>query len=297
MSERGPLVYANYTQAELDAAYSQREWADNMESLLTQWASVAPSVRTHTIGYQEVRYGAEPVEVLDLYPVAGEARFSHFHVHGGAWRAQSKTDGAFLAPLMNKSHINFIVPEFGKLPSYRMPDILNQLVRALVWTYHDQIKRGVVEKLLISGHSSGAHMVALLAQQDWRALDIDPAAILGVVCISGAYDLEPVLLSARRSYIELSIHEARLLSPIHHVEKSRVPLHILYGTRESPEFIRQSRAFAAALKRAGKLAACLEIEEKNHFEILDSLLTAEDPAAQFLRDLIYQPGMKRASES
>ena len=45
------------------------------------------------------------------------------------------------------------------------------------------------------------------------------------------------------------------------------------------------------------LAACVEIEEKNHFEILDSLLTPVDPAAQFLRDLIFQPKIKRASAS
>jgi arylformamidase len=297
MSERGPLVYANYTQAELDAAYSQRDWADNMESLLAQWASAAPGVRAHTTGYKEVRYGAEPVEVLDLYSVDGKARFAHFHVHGGAWRAQSKSDGAFLAPFMNKERINFIVPEFGKLPSYRMPDVLDQLVRALTWTYQDQIGRGVVEKLLISGHSSGAHMVALLAQQDWGALGIDPAAILGVVCVSGAYDLEPVLLSARRSYIQLTMHEARLLSPIHHVENSRVPFHVLYGEKESPEFVRQARAFAAALKGAGKLASCLQIEAKNHFEVLHALSTAEESPSQLLRDLIYQPQMKRASAS
>jgi arylformamidase len=295
MSERGPLVYADYTQAELDAAYTQRIWADNMDPLLTQWAVIASDVRARTRGYREVRYGAAPVEVLDIYPAAGEAQLAHFHVHGGAWRGQSKSDGAFLAPLMNESRINFFVPDFGKLPATRMPDVLQQLVAALAWTYRDQIERGVVGKLLISGHSSGAHMVALLAQQDWGALGIEPAAILGIVCISGSYDLEPVLLSARGSYIDLSADEARALSPIHHVVNCRVPLHVLYGANESPEFIRQAHAFAAALQGAGKLAACREIAQKNHFEILQALATADDPSVQFFREMIWQPDVQRAS--
>ncbi|QDM24121.1 alpha/beta hydrolase [Tardiphaga sp. vice154] len=295
MSERGPLIYAGYTQAELDAAYTQREWADNMEVLLKQWAAAAPDVRARTHGYREVRYGAGPVEVLDVYPAGEGARFAHFHIHGGAWRGQSKSDGAFLAPLMNELRTNFIVPDFGKLPATRMPDVLQQLVAALAWTYRDQIERGVVEKLLISGHSSGAHMVALLAQQDWGALGIDPAAILGAVCISGAYDLEPVILSARGSYIDLSADEAWALSPIHHVENCRVPLHVLYGANESPEFIRQACAFSAALHGAGKLAACREIAHKNHFEILQALATAEDPSVQFLRAIIGEPDIPRAS--
>jgi arylformamidase len=190
---------------------------------------------------------------------------------------------------MRAADVNFVVPGFGKLPQQRLPQVLAQLIRALRWTCDNQIRTGRVEKILISGHSSGAHMAALLAMQDWAALGVDAAAFLGFVCISGAYDLEPVLLSSRGSYIELSAAEARQMSPILHAGRTCMPLHLLYGAKESPEFIRQSLAFAKGLASENKLAACHEIPGKNHFEILDALADPDEAVAQYVLKLFHEP--------
>jgi arylformamidase len=286
-------VYPGYTQAELDLAYSQRDWAGNADQILGRWKSGVDAVRAASLGYREFRYGTEADEVIDLYPAPGRPRYAHFHIHGGAWRSQSKEDCAFLAPVMRNAAVNFVVPEFGKLPQHRLPHVLNQLIRALVWTYDNQVKTGKVEKILISGHSSGAHMAALLSMQDWRSLGMDAAAVLGVVCISGAYDLEPVLLSSRGSYVHLNDAEAEQLSPILHAGRACVPLHVLYGTNESPEFIRQASAFARALKRDDKLAACLEITGKNHFEILDALSSPDEAVTRHVLKLFREPNEAR----
>jgi arylformamidase len=284
-----PQVYPGYTQAELDLAYSQRHWAENADQILGRWSSAVVAIRAASPGYREFRYGPQADELIDLYPAPGRPRHAHFHIHGGAWRAQSKSDCAFLAPLMRAADLNFVVPGFGNLPQQRLPQVLANLIRALRWTYDNQIRTGRAEKILISGHSSGAHMTALLAMQDWAALGVDAAAFLGFVCISGPYDLEPVLLSSRRSYIDLSEAEARQMSPILHAGRSCLPLHLLYGSRESPEFIRQSRAFAKALESENKLAACLEIPGKNHFEIMDSLADPNEAVAQYVLKLLREP--------
>jgi arylformamidase len=284
-----PQVYPGYTQAELDLAYSQRHWAENADQILGRWSSAVAAIRAASPGYREFRYGPQADELIDLYPAPGRPRHAHFHIHGGAWRAQSKSDCAFLAPLMRAADLNFVVPGFGNLPQQRLPQVLANLIRALRWTYDNQIRTGRAEKILISGHSSGAHMAALLAMQDWAALGVDAAAFLGFVCISGPYDLEPVLLSSRRSYIDLSEAEARQMSPILHAGRSCLPLHLLYGSRESPEFIRQSRAFAKALESENKLAACVEIPGKNHFEIMDALADPNEAVAQYVLKLLREP--------
>ena len=46
---------------------------------------------------------------------------------------------------------------------------------------------------------------------------------------------------------------------------------IAYGTFETPEFQRQSRDFAAALKAAGKSVELIEAPDYNHFEMCESL--------------------------
>jgi hypothetical protein len=56
--------------------------------------------------------------------------------------------------------------------------------------------------------------------------------------------------------------------------KPNAPVHVFivgYGTFETPEFQRQSRDFAAAVKAAGKPAELLVGEGYNHFEMPETL--------------------------
>jgi arylformamidase len=56
-----------------------------------------------------------------------------------------------------------------------------------------------------------------------------------------------------------------------HLDKLNTPLILTYGTYETPEFQRQSRDFAAAVKAAGKPVELLVGEGYNHFEMLETL--------------------------
>jgi arylformamidase len=51
----------------------------------------------------------------------------------------------------------------------------------------------------------------------------------------------------------------------------RAPITVTCGTYETPEFQRQSRDFAAALKDAGKPVELIEAPDFNHFEMCESL--------------------------
>jgi arylformamidase len=61
------------------------------------------------------------------------------------------------------------------------------------------------------------------------------------------------------------------MSPQRHLDLLRAPVVITYGTNETPEFQRQSRDFAAALKAAGKQVELITAENFNHFETEESL--------------------------
>jgi len=91
------------------------------------------------------------------------------------------------------------------------------------------------------------------------------------MCISGMYDLTPVRLSARSAYVKFDDATVSALSPIHHLEQLRAPLIVAYGTRETPEFQRQNREFAAAVKAAGMQVQLLVGEHYNHFELPETL--------------------------
>jgi arylformamidase len=127
-------------------------------------------------------------------------------------------------------------------------------------------------RLYVSGHSSGGHLAATVVTADWRKDFGLPADIVkgGLLC-SGMYDLEPVRLSHRSSYVKFTDEIEAELSALRHLDRLACPLIVAHGTCETPEFQRQARDFAAALKAAGKPAELLVGEGYNHFEILETL--------------------------
>ena len=61
------------------------------------------------------------------------------------------------------------------------------------------------------------------------------------------------------------------LSAQRHLDRLNTPVVLAHGTLETPEFQRQSRDFAAAVKAAGKPVQLLVAPGYNHFEILETL--------------------------
>jgi arylformamidase len=82
--------------------------------------------------------------------------------------------------------------------------------------------------------------------------------------------MKPVRLSARSSYVKFTDEVEQALSAQRHLERLGAPLVLAYGTLETPEFQRQTREFAAAVKAAGKPATLLVADGYNHFEIAET---------------------------
>jgi arylformamidase len=85
------------------------------------------------------------------------------------------------------------------------------------------------------------------------------------------YDLKPVRLSKRSQYVNFTDAMENELSAIRHLDRLATPLIVSYGTYETPEFQRQTRDFAAAVRAAGKPVELLVGEAYNHFEMLETL--------------------------
>ena len=267
-------VFLGYSQAELDRVYDQRVWAPDAEATLARCREAGSRVRQNVRMLTDVRYGDGADERLDVFPAAVADAPIHVHIHGGAWRIQSKHDVSFMAPAMTSAGMHFVAPEFTNLPACRMPDMVDQLARALGWVYrHGRAFGGDPDRILISGHSSGAHLCAVLLTIDWAARGLPADLVKAALCVSGTYDLAPVLLSARRAYIDLTAEEAERLSPLHHVGRVRCPVIVITGERESPEFVRQGMAFAGALREAGADVELIHVPGADHFEINEAIGT------------------------
>ena len=61
------------------------------------------------------------------------------------------------------------------------------------------------------------------------------------------------------------------MSAQRHIEKLHAPITVTYGTLEAPDFQRQSRDFAAAVKAAGKPVQVIEAANYPHLEMAELL--------------------------
>src|SRR5437868_12530240 len=85
--EREPLVYLNYTQAELDAAYNQTAYEPNIQQLRDRWISNSERTRSRIGAPLRLPYGPSVIEQLDLFRTDHPAAPIFVFIHGGAWRA------------------------------------------------------------------------------------------------------------------------------------------------------------------------------------------------------------------
>ncbi|WNV77054.1 alpha/beta hydrolase [Geodermatophilus sp. DSM 44513] len=258
-------MFLDYTQEQLDAAYDQAEWAPNREEVIAEYASLSQAVRGR-YEPQNFRYGPGEDEDLDVYPTTAARAPIVVFVHGGAWRGLSREDSAFPAPTFVDRGMCFIALEFSLIPEVRLPEMADQVRRAVAWVHaHAETFGGDPDSIHVVGHSSGAHLAAVLLTTDWSAYEVPDGVITTGTCLSGMFDLYPVLLSARSSYVLLTDQERDALSPALHLGAIDCPVLVVHGDQESPEFIRQSRSFSAALRE--KDNTYLVARDTNHFEV------------------------------
>jgi len=271
---KGPPVWLDMDQAELDAAYDQSKYAPNLQQVTKRYVTNSEAVRARLGAPRRFAYGPTSIEGLDVYVTKRPDAPINVFIHGGAWRVGLAKDSAYPAELFVHAGAHFVVPDFiwvqdagGSL----MP-MADQVRRAVAWVYRNaQSFGGDPNRIYVSGHSSGGHLAGVVLTTDWKVFKLPADAVKGGLCCSGMFDLKPVRLSARSNYVKFTDETEQALSPQRHLNNLNAPVIIAYGTLETPEFQRQSRDFAAAVKAAGKPVELLVAEGYNHFEIIETL--------------------------
>jgi arylformamidase len=267
-----PRVFLDYDQAALDRAYDQTAWAPNMQEVLQRRAAASLAVRSR-LPPRRVPYGPTDVEQLDVYATAHPNAPVMVFLHGGAWRGGDARAQAYAAETFAQAGAHWVVPEFATVMDVGLDGMVAQVRRAVAWVaQHAATFGGDPARIYVGGHSSGGHLAGNVLVTDWaRDFGLPADLVKGGLCVSGMYDLKAVRLSARSSYVKFDDRIEHELSPLRHLDRLRSPVVVAYAERDSPEFQRQSREFAAALQQAGRLRRLLVAPGLNHFEIPETL--------------------------
>ena len=274
VSEKGPLVWLDMDQKQLDDAYDQSKYAPNLVQVTNRYASNSNAMRARLGEPRRVNYGPTAIERLEVYATRRPNAPIHIHIHGGAWHQRPATDYAFPAEMLMNAGAHYVVPDFISVDEANgdlMP-MVQQVKSAIAWTLRNAPTfGGDAQRVYLSGFSSGAHLAGVALLTDWhKDYDLPANAIKGAVLSSGMYDLKPVRLSARSKYVKFTDEMEDALSTQRHLARIEVPLVLAHGTYETPEFKRQTRDFAAALKAAGKPVQFYINENYNHFEMMET---------------------------
>lgn len=246
--------------------------------------------------YRDLRYAELPgvapeLLSLDVYaPLDAADAPVAVWVHGGGWTRGDKSGGAGTNLINTFVRAGWLVAalNYRLAPAARFPDYPTDVAAGIAWIHrHAHEFGGDPTRLVLIGHSAGAHLVALVGtdasylREHGLALS-DLAAVIPVD--TEAYDL--ARLAARFGGRLPSVWGTafgqdpeiwRVASPVTHVAAGTgiPPMLIAYSgglmllqRRPNPTRTADAQAFADALRDAGVRAEVIGVPEKSHAEII-----------------------------
>jgi len=271
-----------------DAQYNNRARVPDSAVLLDRWTRASQLVRDQAPCVLDIAYGAAPSERLDVFPTEAAQAPVLVFLHGGYWRALDKSDHSFVASAFTEEGAMVVVPNYALCPSVSMERIPLQLVHSLAWVWrHAAQHGGDPNRIVLVGHSAGAHLAAMLSCCDWKSVapDLPRHLVKGVLSISGLHDLAPIRQTPfLQGDLKLDADSVRRLSPVHFPAPD-TPLYAVCGSEESEEFRRQNRLIRQAWGRRA-VPICEEIAGCNHFDILHNLADPQGRSHQLARKLL-----------
>jgi arylformamidase len=289
---KGPIVWLDLDQQALDDAYDQIVYAPNRDQLGERRLASSAAALTRIGKPERFAYGPTAIEGLDLYRSKKPNAPVGIFVHGGAWRRGAASEFTYLAEPFVDIGAHFVVLDFVNVDAAggSLFPMVEQVRRAVGWVYRNAERfGGDRNRLYLASHSSGSHLAGCTVTHDWAKDGLPLDILKGAALSSGMYDLKPVRLSKRSQYVKFTDEMEQELSAMRHLDRLHTPLVLSYGTYETPEFQRQSRDFAAAVRAAGKPVELVVGDGYNHFEMLETLA---NPYGLLGRAVLRQMGLK-----
>jgi arylformamidase len=289
---KGPLVWLDMDQQALDDAYDQTKYASNRDQVNGRRIPMSARARAIIGEPLRVAYGESEIEKLDIYRTRRANAPVSVYIHGGAWRQGRSAEFAYLSELFVHAGAHHVILDFASIDDVggNLMVLAEQVRRAVAWVYRNAATfGGDASRLYVCGHSSGGHLAGCVVVTDWeKEFGLPKDVVKGALLSSGMYDLVPVRLSKRSQYVAFTDEIVEKLSSQRHLDRINCQLIVSHGTYESPEFMRQARDFAAALKAAGKPVTFIVGEGYNHFEMTETLAS---PYGLLGRRVLEQMGL------
>ncbi len=223
-----------------------------------------------------LHYGRDDAQVLDVYipPAARQAPIL-FLVHGGGWRRGGRDNPGLAQPKaahwLPKGYL-LVSVDYRLLPEAGPLQQADDVAQALAWVQRRaQAWGGDPNRVVLMGHSAGAHLVALLGSDVQRLATAGATRPLGVVALDSAVMNVPEMMQAPR---HLGLYDDAFgrnpddwqrASPYHHLGSASLPMLAVCSSRRV-DSCPQARALS---QRAATLGVAIDVlpEDLSHMQI------------------------------
>ncbi len=219
---------------------------------------------------KNLRYGEAERALIDYFPAPSPANNAHtkpgllVFVHGGYWQELSKNESAYLAPAWHEAGFAHAVVGYTLAPQATLQEIVAQCRAAVAYLrVHAERLGHDASRIVVAGSSAGGYLAAVCAA------DVS-LALRGFVPISGIFDLRPLVGTSINDALGMSLQDAAELSRMT-ASASRVPGVIAWGQIETAAFKQQALALVAHLQSTGQYCVELEMQGRNHFDVVHEL--------------------------
>jgi acetyl esterase/lipase len=210
---------------------------------------------------------------LDLYiPPTPKPPLVVF-VHGGAWRAGSKSDfplGGLVAAGFAVASVDYRLSTQAQFPAQS-----HDIKSAIRYLRAHQAELGIdARRIVIAGASAGGHLAALVGVTNGNKElegtvggNLDQSSdVQGIISLFGASDLMTILSQSTEHGLQVRVPAlqlllggqpsekpdlAKLASPVQHIDAHDPPLLLIHGDADPQMPPEQSRELAEAYQRAG----------------------------------------------
>jgi acetyl esterase/lipase len=252
-------------------------------------AANVPALFAHVKRTANIGYGPGARARLDVYqpsrPSAHALPVIIFW-HGGGWIDGNKDFYRFAGAALAQLGYVTILPDYRVYPEVRFPAFLDDAARAVTWVQqHAAQYGGDPHRIVLMGHSAGAHMAAMLALNSTylQRAGANTHDIIGLIGLSGPYRLAPN--TPVLNEIFSAPYTAKDWQVIGYVTSSAPPALLVHGGGDTLVWPSNTIDLAAALSAQGVHVETRIYPGRSHADTVAALSVPARSRAPVLQDV------------
>ncbi len=238
-------------------------------------------------------YKKGQLNTLDIYiPDLGKLPNKQLPVviffYGGCWGGCTTFDKSyyqFVGQAMTSKHFIAVIGNYRRYPEVTFQGIIKDSQRIVTWVKQNIGQySGDPNRLFLMGHSSGAHLAAMLTVNN-SLLDTEIyQSIKGFIGIAGAYDFLP-LTEPYQQILFGPVEKYPESQPINFVTGSEPPVLLLHGRQDKTTLPKNSINLSQKINKMGGHAYLKIYLDMNHTDILSALTLPFQETESVLSDI------------